>query len=392
MIHIYPFRWYINGMIRSAEETFPVAARPGVPVAAPPVAPQPCRIGPFELEIPAMQAGLAGYSDMAMRVVARRRGCPYAVTEALLDRVLLKGGRGLEKGAILCDADHPVAGQLMGSEADELATAARILLEAGFDVIDLNFACPVRKVMGRCRGGYLLSDPEQAIDIMRRVRDAVPGPLTIKLRRALDESAQAADWFSAIFAQAVELKFAAIAVHGRTVEQKYTGKANWEFLRQLKSANPGTVIFGSGDVFSAEDALRMYQQTGLDGIWVARGAIGNPWIFSEFAALVHGRPLPDPPTLFSQKEALLEHFRLAVDIYGEESASRQMRKIGIKYSRLHPAGAEVWRRFIAVKSHADWLAVLDEFYSADGPGQRTASVPDAQDLFKDCTADAGALS
>ena len=339
-----------------------------------------------------MQAGLAGYSDMAMRVVARRRGCPYAVTEALLDRVLLKGGRGLEKGAILCDADHPVAGQLMGSEADELAAAAGILLEAGFDVIDLNFACPVRKVMGRCRGGYLLSDPAQAIQIMRRVRDAVCGPLTIKLRRALDESAQAADWFSAIFAEAVALKFAAIAVHGRTVEQKYTGKANWEFLRQLKSANRGTVIFGSGDVFSAQDALDMYQQTGLDGIWVARGAIGNPWIFSEFAALVHGRPLPAPPTLLAQKEALLEHFGLAVDIYGEESASRQMRKIGIKYSRLHPAGADVWRRFIAVRSHADWLAVLDEFYSADGPGRRTPSVADAKDLYKDCAADAEVLS
>ena len=379
-------------MMRGAEKTTPASGQPGVQVAVLPVARRPCRIGPFDLAIPAMQAGLAGYSDMAMRVVARRRGCPYAVTEALLDRVLLKGGRGLEKGAILCDADHPVAGQLMGSEADELAAAAGILLDAGFDVIDLNFACPVRKVMGRCRGGYLLSDPEQAIQIMRRVRDKVSGPLTIKLRRALDESAQAADWFAVIFSEAVKLQFAAIAVHGRTVEQKYTGRANWEFLRQLKAGNPETVIFGSGDVFSAQDALGMYQQTGLDGIWVARGAIGNPWIFSEFAALVQGKPLPDPPTILAQKEALLEHFGLAVEIYGEESASRQMRKIGIKYSRLHPAGAEVWRRFIAVRSHADWLAVLDEFYGTDGPGQRTASVADAQDLYKDCAAGAGVLS
>ena len=148
------------------------------------------------LPLPAMQAGLAGYSDMAMRVVARRRGCPYAVTEALLDQVLLRGGRGLEKGAILCDADHPVAGQLMGSEPDELARAAKLLVESGFDVIDLNFACPVRKVMGRCRGGYLLSDPETAILIMRRVREALGDyPLSVKLRRALNETAQAAEWF-----------------------------------------------------------------------------------------------------------------------------------------------------------------------------------------------------
>jgi hypothetical protein len=137
-------------------------------------APRPCRIGAFFLAIPAMQAGLAGYSDMAMRVVARRRGCPYAVTEALLDRVLLAGGRGREKGSVLCPEDHPVAGQLLGSHAHEMAAAARILLDCGFDVSDLNFACPVRKVMGRCRGGYLLGDPEQAKTIMRQVRDAVP--------------------------------------------------------------------------------------------------------------------------------------------------------------------------------------------------------------------------
>jgi tRNA-dihydrouridine synthase B len=246
---------------------------------------RPLSVGPFQLALPAMQAGLAGYSDMAMRVVARRRGCPYAVTEALLDQVLLRGGRGLEKGAILCEEDHPVEGQLMGSEADELARAARLLIEQGFDVIDLNFACPVRKVMGRCRGGYLLSDPETAIGIMRRVRDAIPGrPLSVKLRRALNETAQAADWFEQVFGEACSLEFAAIAVHGRTVEQKYTGMADWSFLRKLSGRLRGRerrpTLFGSGDVYCAADALRMdraggdWQSVDLPGIWgaAARGA------------------------------------------------------------------------------------------------------------------------
>ena len=328
-----------------------------------------------------MQAGLAGYSDMAMRVVARRRGCPYAVTEALLDQVLARGGRGREKGAILCEADHPVAGQLMGSEPVELAAAAKILLEAGFDVIDLNFACPVRKVMGRCRGGYLLSDPEQAMAIMRQVRAVVPGPLTVKLRRAMDDTAQAADHFDAVFNEAIQLGFAAIAVHGRTVAQKYTGTADWEFLRQLKARTPeGVTLWGSGDVFTAEDALRMYESTGVDGVWIARGAIGNPWIFSEFAALLRGEPLPDPPTIHAQREALLEHFALAVEVYGEYLASRQMRKLGIKYSKLHPHGPEVWREFIGVKNQADWEATLERHYRVDGPGVRVGSVPDAEDV------------
>jgi nifR3 family TIM-barrel protein len=330
-----------------------------------------------------MQAGLAGYSDMAMRCVARRRGCPYGVTEALLDQVLLRGGRGLEKGAILCDEDHPVAGQLMGSEPDELARAAKVLVESGFDVIDLNFACPVKKVMGRCRGGYLLSDPETAITIMRRVRDAVPGLLSIKLRRALNDSAQAAEWFDQVFAEACALNFTAIAVHGRTVEQKYTGLADWNFLAGLKQRTPAHVtLFGSGDVFTAEDALRMYQTTGVDGVWIARGAIGNPWIFNEFAALLRSEPLPVPPTIHEQRQALLEHFQLAVEIYGEALASRQMRKIAIKYSKLHPNGPTVWREFIAVKNQQEWDAVLNRHYTVDAPGIRVGSVPDAEDVCK----------
>jgi nifR3 family TIM-barrel protein len=331
-----------------------------------------------------MQAGLAGYSDMAMRVVARRRGCPYAVTEALLDQVLLRGGRGLEKGAILCEEDHPVAGQLMGSDPDELARASKLLIDAGFDVIDLNFACPVRKVMGRNRGGYLLSDPETAITIMRRVREAIPNhPLSIKLRRALNETQEAADWFEQVFAEACTLQFSAIAVHARTVEQKYTGTAKWPFLKQLsqriRSLPNRPTLFGSGDVFCAADSLRMIQETGVDGIWIARGAIGNPWIFNEFAALLRGEELPAPPTLHAQRDALLEHFHLAVEVYGEELASRQMRKIAIKYAKLHPNGPAVWKEFIAVKNQKEWDAVLARHYTIDGPGVSIGSVPDAED-------------
>lgn len=332
-----------------------------------------CKIGPFCLHPPAMQAGLAGYSDMAMRVVARRRGCPYAVSEALLDRVLLAGGRGREKGVVLCDEDHPVAGQLMGGEADELARAAQILLDAGFDGIDLNFACPVRKVMGRCRGGYLLSDPEQALAIMRRVREVVPGPLTLKLRRGLDDSQQAGESFAMIFEEAVRLKFAAIAVHGRSVRQKYTGRADWDFLRRLKRRYPDVPLLGSGDVFTAQDALRMYRYTGVDGVWIARGAIGNPWIFREFAALAANRPIP-PPRIQEQRAALLEHFHLAIPIYGPEQTSRRMRKIGIQYARLHPNEAEVRREFIGVQSPADWWSVLQRHYRADGPGREAGYV------------------
>src|SRR5271156_2077915 len=124
-------------------------------------------IGPIQLAHPFCQAGLAGYSDRAMRLVARRRGCPYAVTEALLDVILLSGGQGLKKSIDINDEDHPVAGQIIGSDADTMSKSAAILAERGYDVIDLNFACPVKKIKNKARGGHMLQDLGRAIDILK---------------------------------------------------------------------------------------------------------------------------------------------------------------------------------------------------------------------------------
>src|SRR5436190_8825854 len=146
------------------------------------------RIGPITLAEPFCQAGLAGYSDRAMRVVARRRGCPYAVTEALLDVILLSGGQGLRKSIDINDEDHPVAGQLIGSDPQTMAPAARILHHAGYDVIDLNFACPVKKIKNKARGGHMLKDVARAIAVLVAVGDELPpaAPAAITLRRSVD--------------------------------------------------------------------------------------------------------------------------------------------------------------------------------------------------------------
>src|SRR5271170_7260481 len=158
------------------------------------------KIGPFQFAAPFCQAGLAGYSDRAMRLVARRRGCPYAVTEALLDVIMLNGGEGLRRSLDINDEDHPVAGQVMGSEPDTMARAAVILHEAGYDVIDLNFACPVKKIKNKARGGHMLMDVARGLAILRAVRDAVPSmPITLSLRRGFDDSAESTDRFFEIF-------------------------------------------------------------------------------------------------------------------------------------------------------------------------------------------------
>ena len=183
------------------------------------------RIGNIQLSFPFCQAGLAGYSDRAMRVVARRRGCPYAVTEALLDVIMVNGGEGLRRSIDINDEDHPVAGQIMGSEPDTMSKAASLLQHAGYDVIDLNFACPVKKIKNKARGGHMLLDVPRAVSILKAVRDALPShvPTTISLRRAFDDSRESTDRFYEIVETAWANGYSAVRVHGRTVEQKYLG-------------------------------------------------------------------------------------------------------------------------------------------------------------------------
>src|SRR5438445_2091939 len=287
---------------------------------------QPMKVGTIQLPTPFCQAGLAGYSDRAMRVVARRRGCPYAVTEALLDVILLSGGQGLRNSIDINDEDHPVAGQIIGSEPQSMARAAQILHEYKYDVIDLNFACPVKKIKNKARGGHMLRDLDRGKSILRAVRDAIPdATLTVSLRRGFDDSAESADQFWELLEFVFDNGCAAARVHARTVEQKYLGQSRWEFLRQVKQRCPNKTILGSGDVFTAHDAVRMLRETGVDIVWIARGAIGNPWIFEQ-SRLLLGHPdiQLQPPTIHQQRDALRDHFQIAGQIHGESLAGRRM--------------------------------------------------------------------
>ena len=330
-------------------------------------------IGGVALASPVVQAALSGYSDLPMRVLARRHGAAYAVCEVLLDTFVTVVGtnrRNLARIAV-ADEEHPVGGQLMGANPDDFAPAARRLVEAGFDVIDINFGCPVKKVLGRCRGGYLLGQPQTALDIVSGVRDAVPAhvPVTLKMRRGLDDSSESADNFWTIFDGAFARGVAAITVHGRTVQQKYVGPSNWEFLTAVKRHAGDRIVLGSGDLFSPQACVAMLRETRVDGVSVARGAIGNPWIFPQTLALLRGEPAPPPPSLHEQRDVLREHFGLAVALHGEDLAGRSMRKFAIKYARLHPEPLTVRDAFVAVQVNADWQAVLARFYAVDGPGR-----------------------
>ena len=333
----------------------------------------PLRIGDIVIDFPVVQAALSGYSDWPMRVIAKRHGAPYTVCEVMLDKFLveLKERKRTSHFLHISDEEHPVAGQLMGADPQQFAEGAIKLVEAGFDVIDINFGCPVKKVLGRCRGGFHLGQPDTALEIIRKTRDKVPPeiPVTVKMRRGVDDTDESRDKFYEILEGAFAYGIAAITVHGRTVQQRYVGPSRWEFLKEIKSFVGDKTILGSGDLFTPFDCLNMIAETGVDGVTVARGAIGNPWIFSQTRALANGAPLPDPPSLFEQRDTILEHFGLAEQIYGQSRVGPIMRKFGIKYSILHPQHEQVRKEFAKAKSRADWQQVLDTWYSRNGPGQ-----------------------
>ncbi len=407
-------------------------------------------------DAPFFQAGLAGYSDAAMRIVARRHGCPFCVTEALLDRTILAGGRGfakadlgeLEDNVPGGEEDHPLAGQIMGSDPREMAAAAVKMVEQGarsdrdyrklayevdgkfpateatrrqhlrlpggeqigfyevgadgesaakqqssgaadvehldvggvrgaertFATIDVNLACPVKKIDRKARGGHWLAEPEGGIEILEAVREAVPANVlcTVKLRRSYDDTPEMAAAFEKVISAAFDIGYAWATVHGRTVAQKYIGPSRWDVLRDVVARHPGRLIFGSGDVWEAGDIFRMLAYTGVAGAAVARGCIGNPWIFRQAREMLAGRE-PSRPSIAEQRAVLEEHFRIALAVNGglsrraETYTGRTMRKFGIRFAAHHPRGEEVRKRMIAVASLADWQAVLEEWYAeADG--------------------------
>lgn len=334
---------------------------------------KPLRIGNLEIGFPVVQAALSGYSDLPMRVIARRHGATYGLCEVMLDQFLLALSKRQKTKHFLDihPEEHPVGGQLMGAEPEQFASGAFKLVEAGFDIIDVNFGCPVKKVLGRCRGGFHLSQPDVAIEVLRRTREIVPDeiPVTVKMRRGIDDSDESRDKFFTILDGAIELGLAAATIHGRTVEQRYIGPSRWSFLKEVKQHVGDRInILGSGDLFTAQDCLDMIEQTSVDGVTVARGAIGNPWIFEQCLALATGNPLPEPPSLHRQAEVMREHFALCESTYPENRAPLLMRKFCIKYSQSHPDHESVRLSMARIRSREDFEAVLSEHYSQDRAG------------------------
>jgi tRNA-dihydrouridine synthase B len=280
------------------------------------------KIGNVEIPNPFVLAPMAGVTDLAFRRLCKEQGAGLICMEMVSAKAISFHNKNTEALMEIDPGEHPVSMQLFGSEPDLMAEVAKSIEERPFDILDINMGCPVPKIVNNKEGSALMLNPELAGRIVKEVSKAVSLPVTVKFRKGFD-----ADHINAPeFAQIMEENgAAAVAVHGRTRVQYYTGQADWDIIRDVKNAVSIPVI-GNGDIFKGEDAVKMRDYTGCDGIMVARGAKGNPWIFREVKAALSGQPIPERPTEEEVISMLLRHAQLSVQYKGEKMGIREMRK------------------------------------------------------------------
>ncbi|WP_417135593.1 tRNA dihydrouridine synthase DusB [Phascolarctobacterium succinatutens] len=314
-------------------------------------------IGNIELSAPLALAPMAGITDLPFRLICRRLGCGMTVSEMVSAKGLLYKNVKTTEMLRIDDGERPTAIQLFGSVPAELAEAARMVEASGADMIDFNMGCPVPKIVNNGEGSALMKNPQLAHDILAAMVKAVKIPVTVKFRAGWDDNNRNA----VEIARAVEAAgVSAIAVHGRTRQQFYEGKADWSIIADVKQAVKGPV-FGNGDIFTVADGLRMLEQTGCDGLMIGRGADGNPWLFTALAAALRGEPLPQLPSLKERLAQAAEHLEMLIAYKNEVVAVKEMRRHISAYLKGMPHAAEFRGRFHKVDTQEQFSELLAEY-------------------------------
>lgn len=320
------------------------------------------KIGNIELDMPFFQGSLSGYTDAAMRKLARQFGSPLTLTGVMLDKTAACARARRSLALNVAENEHPVAAQILGSSPEMMAQAAGELEKEGFDIIDLNIACPAPKVLRRKRGGYLLEYPELTREIFLAVRDTVKCPVMMKLRAGYGTGDQSRHFFWQICQHASESGVDALVIHGRTVCQRYRGQADWNIIAEVKRNFPNMTIIGSGDIYEPEAAVERLNSFNLDGVLIARGAIGNPWIFSDLKALWQGDPKPEPPTLAEQGNVILRHYEMISTRRRHTKGVRYFRKFAVGYCKRHPERKKAQLALMAAKTGDQLQATVKEWF------------------------------
>lgn len=279
-------------------------------------------IGNVRVDVPVILAPMAGVTSTAFRTLCRRQGCGMVCTEMVSARAITYRNKKTYLLTATAAEEHPVSLQLFGSDENVMAEAARMIDDEDFDILDINMGCQVPKIAGNGEGAALMKDVSKAARIIEHVVKASSHPVTVKIRKGFDDehvNAPELAW------AAQESGASAVAVHGRTRQQYYSGRADWEIIRRVKETVHIPVI-GNGDIFTPEDAGRMFARTGCDGVMVARGARGNPWIFRDIIDYMNTGSYRGKPAAQEVADMILLHARMNIALKGDYTGIREMRK------------------------------------------------------------------
>ena len=290
---------------------------------------------------------MAGVTDLAFRIICDRFGAGLSYTEMVSAKAIQYNNKNTKALLEIHPEEKPVSLQLFGSDPDVISEIAKRIEELPFAILDINMGCPVPKIVRNGEGSALMKNPKLVHEIVSKTAKAIKKPVTVKIRKGFDDTCINAVEIAKIIEDAGA---AAVAVHGRTREQYYSGKADWDIIRQVKEAVSIPVI-GNGDVISGESALSMMRETGCDGVMIGRGSQGNPWIFSELLEYEKTGLMPDRPSRDEIKNMILRHARLQLDYKGEYLGIREMRKHVAWYTTGMPNSAKFRNEINAVETY-----------------------------------------